>query len=214
MTEIDITQGKKMQIDPKVTPNVVPASFTPPPVHEQTFEVKPTAELRSQQQKVARGYVEGRVNEIMLTVQKNKRQVGDEIVSFTEAELETQKDLAYTYQVVQTRMSQDLADFAGATPVDVLEANLPEIFEKFVDMVLRDRYPERYVESEPAPEADDEAPALADEPVEVISPPVPMQTLQDAIEGTEDVSPLELPEEDQVTTGDILGKIAEENSNS
>ncbi len=211
MAEIDITQGKKMQIDPKVTPNVVPASFTPPPVHEQTFEVAPSAELRSQQQAVARGYVEGRINEIQLTVQKNKRQVGDEIVAFTELELEAQKDLAYTYQVVQTRMSQDLAGFAGATPVDVLEANLPEIFEKFVDMVLRDRYPERY---EPAPEADDEAPALADEPVEVISPPVPMQTLEDAIEGTEDVSPLELPEEDQVTTGDILGKIAEENSNS
>jgi hypothetical protein len=121
-------------------------------------------------------------------------------------------------------MGQSLADFAGSTPIDVLEANLPEIFDRFVDMVLQDRYPERYVEAEPLPAVEegdapsvpsseeDEAPALADEPVEVISPPVPMQTLEDAIEGTEDVSPLELPEEDQVTTGDVLGKIAEDSA--
>ena len=210
MAEIDITQGKKMQIDEKVTPNVVPASFTPDP---QTFEVKPSAELRSQQQKLARGYVEGRINEIMIPVRKNKRQVGDEMVSFTEPELAAQQDLAYTYQVAQTMMGQSLADFAGSTPIDVLETNMPEIFERFVDLVLRDRYPERF--EAPAPEADDEVPALADEPVEeteMITPPVPMQTLEDAIEGTEDVSPLELPEEDQVTTGDVLGKIAEDNA--
>ena len=210
--------AKDLYIDPIVTPNVVPARYTPDP---QTFDVKPTAELRSQQQKVARGYAEGRINLIQKTIQKNKRQVGDEIVAFTPAELEAQIDLAYTYQVVQTEMSKSLADFAGSTPVNVLEANLPEIFDRFVDMVLRDRYPERYAEPLPAVEEgdapsvpssdEDEAPALADEQ-EVISPPVPMQTLEDAIEGTEDVSSLELPEEDKVTTGDVLGKIAEDNT--
>ena len=202
-----MTQGKKMYIEPKVTPNVVPASFTPDP---QTFEVKPSAELRSQQQKLARGYAEGRINEILITVRKNKRQVGDEMVSFTEPELEAQRDLAYTYQVAQTVMSQNMSDFVGSATLEALEASLPEIFESYVYKVLRDRYPERYVDS-PVEEADEEVPALADEQ-EVITPPVPMQTLEDAIEGTEDVSPLELPEEDQMTTGDVLGKIAEDNA--
>jgi hypothetical protein len=220
--DIDMTQGKKIHIDEKVTPNVVPTSLTPAPVHEQTFEAQPSAELRSRQQAVARGYVEGRINEIQKTIQKNKRQVGDEIIAFTPAELEAQIDLAYTYQVVQTRMSQDLADFAGTTPVDILEAHLPEIFERFVDMVLRDRYPERYVEAEPlpaveegdapsVPSSDDEAPAEAEE-LEVITPPVPMPTLEEYIDGVPDESPLELPEEDQLTTAEILGKIAEDNA--
>lgn len=204
-------------IEQRVTPNVVPESLTPRPLHEQTFQQEPTAELRSQQQRVARGYVVGRIDAVQLTIQKNKRQVGSEIVHFTPPELEAQKDLAYTYQVVQTKMAESLADFAGATPIDVLEANLPEIFERFVDLVLRERFPEAY----PAPTelvAADDAPAVADEPVtntpeelEVISPPVPVRTLEEAIDGVEDVSPLEIPE-DEISLVDVLSKITSDNS--
>jgi hypothetical protein len=212
-------EQKNMYIDPKVTPNVVPARFTPDP---QIFVEAPSAELRSQQQKVARGYVQGRIDAIQRTIQANKRQVGDEIISFTPPELEAQIDLAYTYQVVETLMSQQLPEFAGSTPTDTLEAALPEIFDRFVDMVLRDRHPERYVEADPlpaveegdaptVPSSDDEAPAEAEE-LEVIVPPVPMPTLEEYIDGVPDESSLELPEEDQVTTGDVLAKIAEDNT--
>lgn len=52
-----------------------------------------------------------------------------------------------------------------------------------------------------------------DDEIEMITPPIPMPTLQETIEGVEDVSSLELPEGDVVNTAELLGKIAEENAN-
>lgn len=212
-------EPKDLYIDPIVTPNVVPASFTPDP---QTFEVKLSAELRSQQAKLARDFVEGKINAIDRTIQKNKRQVGSEIVAFTPPELEAQIDLAYTYRVVQTKLSQNLADFADVATLEALDAALPEIFERLVDQVLRDRYPERYEAADPlpavnegnaptVPSSDEEVPALADEPTEVISPPIPMPTLEEAIDGVEDISLLEMPD-DELNLGDVLGKISDDNA--
>ena len=169
-----------------------------------------TAEIRSMQAKFARDFAQIEIERLRKSIYKNKRQVGDEIVSYTPAELEEVSAELQVVEAVATKLSQQVAELANGLTLDEWQFRMPGIWH---GLMKEAKGGPEYVTDENAPEpmpmAGQQRSPTVDE-LEVIAPPVPMQTLEDAIDGTMDVSPLELPE--QPNTAQILGKIAEDNA--
>ena len=173
-----------------------------------------TAELRSQMAKAARDFCIAKTDVLKRSIQRNRRQVGSEIVWLKPEEVaEVEEALAVSLNV-QNLMSLRVGEWAeGVETLEAWSFVIPTLYDVLEVEVLTGvrAYRNDGPEVAPMPVSPHGPRPKLDNGPEVISPPIPMPTLEEAIEGVEDVSPLELPDQGP-NLNEILAKAAEDNS--
>lgn len=166
-------------------------------------------DVRNRQAALARDYGVGRLDKLRLSIRRNRREINGEIVWMTEDDIPLVQEQIRIEGVVQTLLSQRIAEYADGKDVAEFELLLPEIWSS-LETEVSGGARATLETNKPGTELPLNPPARRDE-IPVISPPVPMQTLQDAIEGTANESVLPMPDEGP-SLAETLGAIAEANS--
>jgi len=177
--------------------------------HEVAMKHTGSAELRSQQAKLARDFATQNIDRLKLAIQKNRIQRGAEIVWLTPEEIPGLQEDIQVLQTAQTLLSQRIGEFADGLDLNEWELILPTVWDAFVIEV---RGGERASLETSEESSLPVAPPPLREELKVISPPVPMQTLQDAIEGTPNQSAIPMPDQGP-SLAETLGKISQEGNN-
>lgn len=189
-----------MEKVPSVTPNIVPATFTPVP---EQFAPAVTQELRSKQAHWAQGYTLNRVSHLenQLRTAHYKRALYTIDQGYTEAQSEALiKEDIKVAKTAKTIMLDRISEWAGNAEEDYFNSNvLPKAWARFVEEVKGIPAPEPAEETEPVPVTVEEEPlALEDmEPVVVVDRPY----VSIHAPKSEVVAP------EQVSLGEVLGKI-------
>lgn len=173
------------------TPTVVPNFFTPVP---EKFEKPVSQELRVRQAQLGQGYTLKQVSYLENQRHRASYKRDGRWQSASEADMESAIRVAKT---ARTIMSDNVAKWAGNLSEVELQDALPVIWAGYVQQVERPTViPVEVVQDPVEPE---EAPAPGDVvPIQVINrPSIP-----------EDAPRSEVVAPDQLTLGDVLGKIA------
>ena len=172
----------------KVSPNVVPASFTPVP---EQFAAPVTQELRTRQAQLAQGYTLGRINDLEIQLHKGWYKRNEKWQAYPAAQSdELLKEAIKVAKTVRTIMLDKIAEWAGNYTEEEIQAALPSVWHGYAEFV---QPPTETVEDALAPE--EMEPAVADKP-----------------EVPDDAPKSEVMAPDELILGDILGKIAEDNT--
>ena len=183
---------------------MVPASFTPTP---EQFPVQVTQELRSQQSKWTHGYTQSRIEylENQLRAAHFRREIYrlDQGYKDFEAEDLLREDIR-TAKTARTVMMDKISEWAGPYGEDHFKSVvLPQVWSDFI----------KYVKGEPAPEKAEEPieeEALAPEDLE---PAPEVAVLPSArYDDLESKPKSEVVPPDEVSLGDVLTKIEQDNS--
>ena len=189
-----------------VLPNIVPASFTPVP---EQYAAPVTQELRTKQSRLVQGYTMERVSKLENQLHKGWYKRLPEWQQYSETESDTAlKEAIRIAKTAQTLMKDSIQEWAGSLNEADLENVLSDSWNHFVQIVQGpaeeaeeteavsvDEIVEIPVQDEDALAPEDMAPAVADRPV-----------IPDDAPKSEVVAP------DEISFGDILGKITEDNT--
>jgi len=189
----------------RVQPNVVPATFVPKP---EDYAPQINQELRSQQSHWARGYTLAQVEHLenQLHTAHFKRTIYrlDDGYSETQAEALLIEAIKVA-KTAKTIMLDRISEWAEAHAEEQFkEVVLPDVWDKFI----------KEVKGEPAPKVADDTEAVEAEE-EALAPEEELEAVQ-VIERPEvpaDLSPSEVEAPDELSLGDVLGKVSEDNSN-
>jgi len=196
-----------------VTPNVVPASFSPAP---EQYAPQITQEMRSNQSRWAQGYAANRINylENQLHVAHYKREVYrlEQGYSDVQAEAKLIEDIK-TAKTARTVMMDHISEWAGNfEEAHFKEVVLPDVWNKFVNKVKGEPVPDISPEEPISPddEIEPESETKADEAFapEELEPEAEVQPLPSArYDDLASQPKSEVVPPEQISLGDILSKI-------
>ena len=206
---------------------MVPATFVPKP---EDYAPQINQELRSQQSHWSRGYTLAQVEFLESQLHKAhfKRTIYklDDGYSEAQAEALLVEDIKVA-RTARTIMLDRISEWAGAYGKEEFEHMLPDVWDKFIKEVKGEPAPEVADDTEdtpvpPTPETHPDEfgdgvtpqnPKVSEE--EALAPEEELEAVQ-VIERPEvpaDLSPSEVKAPDEVSLGDVLGKVSEDNSN-
>ena len=172
-----------------VLPNIVPTSFTPVP---EQYAAPVTQELRTRQAQMVQGYALSIINGLEKQLHLGWYKRLPEWQAYPEAQsTELLIEAIRIAKTARTLMKDDIAEWAGNYSEQEMETALPDIWNKFIQIVQG-----------PAEEA--EVSALAPEDME--------PAVADKPEIPDDAPKSEVVAPDEISLGDILGKISEDNT--
>ena len=189
----------------KTQPNIVPATFVPKP---EDYAPQIDQELRSQQAHWSRGYTLAQVEHLenQLHTAHFKRTIYRLDDGYSEERAEALlREAIKTAKTARTIMLDRISEWAGAHGKEEFQqVVLPDVWDKFI----------KEVKGEPAPEVADDTEAVEAEE-EALAPEEELEAVQ-VIERPEvpaDAPQSKVEAPDEVSLGDILGKVSEDNSN-
>ncbi len=188
-----------------VLPNVVPASFTPVP---EQYAIPVTQELRTRQAQMVQGYALGVINGLEKQLHLGWYKRLPEWQAYPEAQSnELLIEAIRIAKTARTLMKDKITEWAGNYSEQEMEAALPDVWNKFVQIVqgpAEEAEETEAVSVEVETEMDEEENALAPEdmaPAVVDRPEIPGDAPKSEV-----VAP------DEISLGDVLGKISEDNT--
>ena len=182
----------------QVTPTVVLASFVPDPVK---YESPVDQQLRVRQSQLAQGYTLGRVSYLELQRHKSPFKRDPAWQKASESEM---NDAIRVAKTARTVMQNDIAKWAGKLTEKEMEAALPDIWNNYVQQVQGKTPAAPLVKStvDLIGVVEDTPDQREAEPIVVVNrPTIPDDAPRSAVQPPK-----------QVTLGEILGKIAVDNS--
>ena len=188
-----------------VLPNVVPASFTPVP---EQYAIPVTQELRTRQAQMVQGYALSIINGLEQQLHLGWYKRLPKWQAYPEAQsTELLIEAIRIAKTARTLMKDKITEWAGNYSEQEMEAALPDVWNKFVQIVqgpAEEAEETEAVSVEVETEMDEEENALAPEdmaPAVVDRPEIPGDAPKSEV-----VAP------DEISLGDVLGKISEDNT--
>jgi hypothetical protein len=173
-----------------MTPNIVPASFSPAP---EKYERQASQELRNRQAQLAQGYALSQVSRLEIQQHRAAYKRDAAWQNASPAEMAEALRVAKT---ARTLMLQDISVWAGNLDEDEMQSALPSVWAEYVQKVWKPTV-DLAVKETPADEPESTPDLGEAEPIQVIfRPTIPEDAPQSVV-----VAP------DQLTLGELLAKI-------